>query len=453
MKQTMKAGFFLVMIWWMSFAASLALCNEVKVVNLREAILTAFQGNHLLRARMNEVEASKADIGIAGSGMRPSVMIEERYMRTANPTYAFMAKLNQERFAATDFAINSLNNPDSIQDFQTSFSIEQPIFVREARIGEEMAGKQAEAMDLQYRRSREEIALEVVKAYLGVLTSRDFVAVAEKGVEDAAEHARIAELRHKNGLGLYSDILRAKTAMTEAEQQLVSSRKNHDVARKGLGLLLGLTEPLDADPQHIEIALRELPYYSEAAGRRQDVQAMEARHENAEKSLELAGAGFLPTLGVGGTYQLNDHEAPFGSEGESWQVAAVARWRLYDGSKRQYEKMKARHRIAESREYLDGLKKMVDFKVYEAYRGVEEAEKNLELAQASLATAEEGRRLVQVRYENSLSQLVDLLDVQAALDNARAVVVSRKNDHLLSKAVLSCESGTILQDFGVDGGK
>lgn len=449
----MKAVFFLMMIWWISFAVPSAAGGEKQVVDLREAVLAALQGNHQLLARMSEVQASKADIGIAAGNMRPSVMIEERYLRTANPTYAFMAKLNQERFAATDFAVDSLNNPDPVNDFQTAFSLEQPIFVREARIGEEMAGKQAEAMELQYRRTREEIALEVVKAYLGVRTSREFVAVAEKGVEDAKEHARIAELRHANGLGLYSDILRAKTALAEAEQRLVSAAKNHAVARKGLGLLLGVSEPLDAGPENIDLPLRELGYYSEAASRRHDVQAMEARHDNAQKSLELAGAGFLPTLAVGGTYQLNDHDDLFGAEGESWQVAAVARWRLYDGGKRQYEKVKARHRIAESREHLEGLKKMVDFKVYEAYLGVEEAGKNLELAEASLAMAEEGQRLVRVRFENSLSQLVDLLDVQAVLDNSRAVVVSRENNYLFSKVVLSCESGTILRDLGVDGGK
>jgi outer membrane protein TolC len=131
-------------------------------------------------------------------------------------------------------------------------------------------------------------------------------------------------------------------------------------------------------------------------------------------------------------------------------VAAVLRWQLYDGSRREYERIKAGHRIAETEEYLQGLKKAVSFKVYESYRSVEEKGKNLELAQCSLATAEEGQRLVQVRYENSLSPLIDLLDAQMALDQARAAVVASRNEHELAKAGLSCESGTILHDLAVE---
>jgi outer membrane protein TolC len=57
---------------------------------------------------------------------------------------------------------------------------------------------------------------------------------------------------------------------------------------------------------------------------------------------------------------------------------------------------------------------------------------------------------VQVRYENSLSPLIDLLDAQVALDHARAVVVARENDHELIKATLSYESGTILRDLHIE---
>lgn len=435
----------------LSHAATLpdAFCSE-QSFSLREAVLATFKNNHTLKAMASGLEASRADIGIARSSLLPWVAVEEKYLRTANPTYSFMAKLNQERFSAQDFAISSLNDPDPINDFQTLFSVEQPLFARKANIGLAMARKQHEAESSRYQRIKEEITLEVVRTFLMVRTSREYVQVAEKGVADAREHVRLSELRYGNGFGLYSDTLRAKTALTGAEQTLVSARKNHDVAKKALGLLLGREDAVDAGAEEIALPLQEMGYYSAACLQRQDVKAMTARHENARKSLELANAGYLPTLGVGGSYQLNDHETPHGAEGDSWLVAAVLRWQLYDGSKREYERIRAGHRIAETEEYLQGLKKAVSFKVYEAYRSVEEKGKNLELAESSLATAEEGQRLVQVRYESSLSPLIDLLDAQVALDHARAAVVASRNEHELAKAALSCESGTILQDLAVE---
>ncbi|MCJ7604168.1 MAG: hypothetical protein MUO63_22045, partial [Desulfobulbaceae bacterium] len=72
-------------------------------ISLREAILTSFTNNHELKGGQSRLEASQADIGIARSSLLPSVVIEEKYLRTANPTYTFMSKLNQERFTARDF--------------------------------------------------------------------------------------------------------------------------------------------------------------------------------------------------------------------------------------------------------------------------------------------------------------------------------------------------------------
>ncbi|MEW6289801.1 MAG: TolC family protein [Thermodesulfobacteriota bacterium] len=446
----MKAVIFLLVVVFCTASFLQPAAGSEQVISLREAILTSFAGNHELKGRQSQLEANRADIGIARSSLLPTLAIEEKFQRTANPTYSFMSKLNQERFTAQDFAIDSLNNPDAISDFQTLFSIEQPLFVRQATIGLDMAKKQHEIASREYLRKKEEIALEVVKTFLMVRTSREYVDVAAKGVDDAREHVRLSELRFNNGLGLYSDTLRARTALAEAEQKLVSAGKNHDVAKKGLGLLLGLEESVDAGQEKVDLPLMAMDYYTKASLRREDVKALEGQQENARKNLALATAGYLPTVGLAGSYMLNDHDVPLGSEGESWLVAAVLRWQLFDGSRREYERIKARHRITETEQYLQGLKKAVEFKVYEAYRSVEETRKNLELAQSARLMAEEGQRLVQVRYENSLSPLIDLLDAQVALDHARAVVVARENDHELVKARLSFESGTILHDLQVE---
>ena len=93
---------------------------------------------------------------------------------------------------------------------------------------------------------------------------------------------------------------------------------------------------------------------------------------------------------------------------------------------------------------------MVSFQVDEAWLTLEEAKKNQELAQEELKTAEEGRRLVKVRYDGSLSPIVDLLDAQVSFDRARANRVARENEYKLAIAALSFAGGTILQDLQVE---
>ncbi|MHB9097727.1 MAG: TolC family protein, partial [Syntrophales bacterium] len=242
----------------------------------------------------------------------------------------------------------------------------------------------------------------------------------------------------------------AATAVAEAEQKRVSAGKNLRVAKRALGLMIGSTEAVEVTGETPALPLRDIEYLRTQSLARRDVKSLELRKENAQNSVKLAEAGYFPFLGVGGTYQLNDHNKPLGSEGDSWQVMAFLKWELFDGAKRKYEKTKAKYQVSEAEEYLEGMKKMVSFQVEEAWLTLEEAKRNWELAQKALNTAEEGRRLVKVRYEGSLSPIVDMLDTQVSFDHARANLVARENEYKLAIANLCYVSGTIIADLQME---
>jgi outer membrane protein TolC len=361
----------------------------------------------------------------------------------------FSIKLNEGRFKESDFEISSLNNPDPVSDFETNVSVEQPILAIQEALALKSANKDYLAKREEFGRLREYVAFRVVETYIQVGTAKEFVRVARKALEDAGEQLRIANSRFKSGMGLYSDTLRAETAVTEAEQQLVSTEKNLKVAKRSLGLLLGLDESVDTEAVTEGIALRGFEYYTEKSLSRKDVASLQYRYESARTNVSIADAGYLPRIGVRGTYQLNDRDAPFGSEGDSWFVAAILRWEIFNGGRREYERVRASHTASQMEESLEGIKKSVSLSVYESFLAVEEAKKNVELAEKSLETAAEGTRLVRKRYENSLSPFYDLLDSQLNLDRTRANLVAKQNGYSLSVARLSFESGTILEDLGI----
>lgn len=439
------------------FVVTSAAWSAERVLTLKEALSVAMTGNPQVRALGQSLMAERENIAIARSYLLPKIIAEERFMRTGNPAYAFSIKMNQRRFSGADLAgaPDTFNRPDPVSDFQSALSVEQALFAPKAAIGVEMARKEASAQERDFDRKKEEIALNVYKTFLGVQAAKAFVRAAEKGLEDAAAHLRIAELRYREGLGVYSDVLRAKVAVSAASERRVSAHKNHDTGKRALGLMLGLTESIDVIPVDREVAVREIDHYYEAALSRTDLKAMEQRALNAENLLKLANAGYLPVAGIGGSLQANDHRKPFGADGDSWQVMAFLRWELFDGTRREHEREKARYKIAESAEYLSGLKKEVSFQVYESYRGVEEARDGRELARTALESAEEGLRIINVRYENSLAAMIELIDMQSSLDAARAATVARETAYLASVADLWYRSGTLFRELGIEreGGK
>jgi outer membrane protein TolC len=54
-----------------------------------------------------------------------------------------------------------------------------------------------------------------------------------------------------------------------------------------------------------------------------------------------------------------------------------------------------------------------------------------------------------MRYENSFSPIVDLLDAQVVLDRARVGLIARENEYRVAVLNLGWESGTILKDLGI----
>ena len=131
-------------------------------------------------------------------------------------------------------------------------------------------------------------------------------------------------------------------------------------------------------------------------------------------------------------------------------MQAFLRWELFDGFRREHERAKAKYRVSESEEHLVSMKNAVSFKVYEASLNADEARKNEELAASALRTAEEGRRIVELRYQNSLAPIVDLLDAQTNLDRQRAAYIARANDHRLARANLSFQGELLLVDLAIE---
>lgn len=427
-----------------------ALEQEIgRMLTLAEAVRTALSNNHEVLATQDATKAQEKGIGVARSYLLPRVSIEERFSRTTNPSYAFMSRLNQERIEARDFDPDFLNNPDPISNYQTSVTIEQPVFMQKAFLGLSMSKKEARAAGEDLTRKQEETAYSVVKAYLTVQSAKEYARAARAGIEEAQENARIAGLRYKNGLAQYADTLRTSTAFTEARQRYNVAEKNVSLAKEYLRLLLAANERIDVADTPVELPLAELSHYTQNAGTRSDIRAASLRGENAQQNVRLAEAGYLPYVGVGGSYQIDDHDTPFGSEGKSWQVSAFLRWDLFDGTKREYERAKAMHLASQAKESLAAMKQGVSFRITEAYLNAEEARKNGELARQALRTAEEGTRLIRLRYENGLASLADLLSAQTSLEQARAGIVEKENASRTAVATISYESGTILKDLHI----
>jgi len=418
-------------------------------VDFPEAVSRAMKNNPFLSAAGEEWAAAKEDAGTARGYYLPSLTFEERFVRTNIPSEAFAFKINQERMLLSDFAsVDNFNKPSPVNEYMTTITAEQVLFAPKVYLGYRMAGREAGAKGLELRRKKEEVAYQVLSAYLGVLTAKEYLQVAARGQEDAKEHHRIAEAVEKSGMGLASDVLRAKVFLASVESYRVTADNRLALAQRGLALAMGEKGGTEVDAAAV---LPSLPDEGSLPDRiaavlsgRADLRAFSLRVENAAANVALQRSDYLPTVGVMGAWQMDGRDGVFSPDNHAWKVGVGLKWNLFDGFRREAAVARSSAESGRAKAYYRGAQDYAAFQVTRAYLGVKEAGKRVEIARSAAAAAEEGTRLIKARYENQLARMVDLLDAQSALNAARADLVKAENDLRQSRAELLFASGTLL---------
>ena len=260
--------------------------SAMEAVDFHQAVARALSNNAFVSAAGEEAVSARRDADVARGYLLPSVRFEEKFVRTSVPAEAFGLKMNQEKLLATDFAdVRNFNSPPPRNDFIAILSLEQPLFAPKAYIGYGMAKTEAAAKGQDLYRRKEDAVYRVLAAVLDVITARQFVEVEGQGLSDAREHLRIAESLEAAGMGLASDVLRAKVAVASAEGAKVTVENRLELARRGLALAMG--EP-GAPPVDVTGLPPEFPDPGTPEG---EGTAATGRADLRASSLRLANAG------------------------------------------------------------------------------------------------------------------------------------------------------------------
>lgn len=421
-----------------------------KKLTLHEATAQALANNYRLKAGKLMREAARSDVAISNSRYFPKISLEESFTAASAPSRVFMMKLDQGRIGAADFNPANMNDPASRTDFTSAITLEQPLFDLNISQGMRMAKEADAAEEWRLARLREETAFQVFTAYVMVERARLHQEVASRAVASAREQERLAQVRSSAGIGLKSDELRARTFVSEMEQQSIAALNSLKLAKLELGRLLG--EPpgtiIDiAEP----VVPRPLPepgqsLVDQAMVNRQDLLALERQVAQSAGGVALARGAYLPTIYGTAGYQMHDRTQPFGRENDGWTAGASLRWELFDGMRRSNTVEQASLQNQALQAQLDDYRQTVALQVTESILHREEAGKRLEVARHALLAAEEGAQLVQKRYENSISLFIELLDAQINLNQSRARLVDQETACALAGAQVYHAVGTFLKE-------
>lgn len=424
---------------------------ETLQLTLRDAISRGLENNNRIKAARFASQAARQGVTSATSRYLPVVSFEETLVASNSPITTFMMKLDEGRFTNNDFQISNLNNPSAQHDFKTALSIQQPLFVPALASMKELADKDAQKSEQDLEAARQGIAFQVFHTYLNVQRAVAQLKAADQAVADARENMRLATVRTASGVGLKSDELRSRTHLSQMEQRQITARNNVTLSRMKLAQLIGLAEDSFYEVSGLleDISVPEMneQVVTEALQNRVEIRQSQTDLEKSDAALRLARSEYLPTVGAFASYQLNAKDAPFASDNDAWTAGVSLKWNIFDGFRTTSERKRALSGQSAAREMLESTTKDVRYQVKESYIRRDEAAKQREVARNSVQDAEETVRLLTRRYENSLATMVELLDAQTVLNQARANLVETEAGWALAGGQVYYMSGTFVKEI------
>lgn len=397
-------------------------------ITLKEVVDLALRNSPLIRSAQRDLKAQELELKAARGALFPRIKLEETFTRTDMPAYAFMSKLNQERITMQDFDPAKLNNPSSINNFETKLTLEVPIWLGgKVQSAKKMAEYEYKAVGFEAGRREEEVIRQVYHAYMDAVLAKEAIKVARQAVDDAKEHLRLAEQLHAVGLALLSDVLRAKVYLSKAEENLEKAIRGYQVAKKGIEVVVGV--PLGDFEVQDESSCPTVDFKAlkEKVSNRKDIKAVEERLKALEEAYRFTLSDNLPHVFAFAQYFLNSKDYPFGADGKGYLAGVGISWSFDTGLTTLRRAQANLERKASLQERLKLLKDSAVLDLERANMEYENALDMLKSAEDRIKASQEVLRVMQVRYRNGLARMVDILDAQTELDKARLEKVQAMN--------------------------
>lgn len=401
--------------------AILALPVPASALDLAGAVRQALDNNNRIEARRHQMTAAGHRVDAARSGYLPQMDVELGATATDNPGRAFLAKINQGAATRQDFQPEVVNDPDATTDLSSALVLRQPLYrggATQAQVARARSGRDRASQALAS--TRLQVALSATQAFLEVQLAQARLRVTRDALDAARGHLRTAQNRFEAGSALRSDMLQARTRVSELEEELLARENGLALAKSALNERLG--RGLDA-PVNLEGTLEarlppETPDLEEltrqALSRHPEIDGQRARLAGARAQVDATSAELLPHLQL--QARLEDHRDEVSDQ--SWLVGAQMRWRLFGGGRWSTREAATAEQFA-ARARLTDIQRGIRLRVKEAKLNLDNARRRLETVRHAVASARESLRTNTNRYRQGAATILEVLDAQVARQQAR----------------------------------
>lgn len=444
-------------------------------LTLPDAVRAALEQSRDVRDARLELEVAKSQVTEAWGNVYPSLSLNASYSRNLSAAKSFLPAIIFDPDADPDEQIAVQFGSDN--QWNSTLSLEQPLFQAQAFIGVGAASRFRALQEEVLRASSQAVATRVRLAFYDLLLAQEQARLTGNSVERVRESLSEAEALARAGLASEYEVLRLRVEVANLEPVLRQALNAVEQNRRALAVELdldpdaplvveGSLATLDLDDPSLNTPANEAIVQFVGAGvpeelgeaevaawvaSRSEVRQLEITETLRLAELRAEQANWFPEISLVGNYQVaaqqNGDPVFFGrDETERFTASSVGinlSWTLFNGFGREARISQRRSQLRQASTRKELAVDVAESSFRSILDQVDEARLRVQGQKLAVEQAQRGYEIASAQFREGLGSRLELTDAEVALRQSEFNYAQAVYDALAARARLDEAVGIV----------
>jgi outer membrane protein TolC len=404
-------------------------------IDLKDALQRSRDNSQQLQSAALDIHFAQEDRFQAKAALLPTLNYFNQYLYTqgnGTPPGVFVAN-------------------DGVHIYSSQAQVHQELFSAE-KLAEYRRTLAAQALSAAKRDIVERgLTATVVASYYAAVNAQRHAGNAQRALDEAQRFMDITDKLEKGGEVAHSDVLKAQLVLQQRQRDLQDARLAIDKARIALAVLMFPDYRIDFNLLDDLDATASLPLYpefeSQAKGKSPELRAAEENLRQEQYGVSIARSAYLPSLSFDYFFGINANQFaahdPEGINHLGSSAQATLNIPVWDWLSTRSKVRQADMRRQQAQLDLELTQKQLISSLHSLYLEAQSSLAQIDSLRNSMQVAAESLRLTILRYEAGEISVLEVVDAQSTLADARNAYDDGLSRYRLALASIQTLTGTI----------
>ena len=332
------------------------------------------------------------------------------------------------------------------KEHETKLSLVQPIFNTDLLYNYRIKEDYAEISRIDVNRYKRELIREITQAYYNYQKAYHLVQLADTTLLLVQENVRVSKSLFENDKVTIDAVYRSESEQSKVEVQQAETKNFLEASRAYFNFLLN--RPLDSDialmhevPDPVIQELEEAQNLALAG--REELRQLEKYQQLNKNMGNLHQGKNIPGLFGVVDYGFQGAEYRFTGDDDFMLASLVLQWKIFQGASNHQKVRQSKIEGEKLEEAFVEAEQQIRLGVINNYYALLAAFEAVQSAGKQEQSASKAYRLIDRKYIEGQSTLLELIDARTSMTNASANSIVAQNEYFIRKADFEYDTGAI----------